>query len=249
MKITLITVAFNSEATIRETFESVQHQNQDGFELEYILVDGGSTDETIFIANQYNNILTRVISEPDDGIYDAMNKGLGCATGQIVGFLNSDDTFATRTVLKEVIDTFNSDLSPQVVYGDVNYIDAQGEIKRRWRSGSQRDFVSGWHPAHPAFYARRHLFEKHGGFNCSYRIAADFDLMLRFLDVARALAVYNANVMIDMKIGGESNRSLKNIIDGNREIRASFVEHGLIPQPAYTIRRLIRKILQRFLPY
>ena len=245
MRISLITVAFNSEATIRETVESVRSQKTEGLELEYILIDGGSSDTTVSIAREYNDIFSKVISEKDDGIYHAMNKGISLSSGEIIGFLNSDDCFATDNILVQVVESFKSSPTTNVVYGDINYVDGTGGILRKWRSGPQRSFGSGWHPPHPAFYARKSMFVDHGGFDTRYKIAADFDLMLRFLEVHQATTSYLAEVFVHMKVGGESNRTLKNILGGNREIKASFVKNGVRKQKAYTLRRWVRKFIQR----
>ena len=137
----------------------------------------------------------------------------------------------------------NKDLD--IVYGDIDYVDNQGNIKRRWRSEERRDFAIGWHPAHPGFYAKRNLFIEYGGFDERLKIAADFDLMLRFLEVANTKASYLEKVCVNMKLGGESNRSIKNIIKGNKEIISSFAKYKIIPQRFYTLRRWIGKLRQK----
>ena len=136
-KITLITVSYNSEETIRETFESVRDQEIDGFDLEYIHVDGLSKDSTMDISMEFDDIITHRVSEPDSGIYNAMNKGIGMATGDVIGFLNSDDTFAKNDVLKSIANHFLEDTQLDVVFGDINYVNQGGVIRRKWKTGKR----------------------------------------------------------------------------------------------------------------
>lgn len=244
MKISLITVSFNSEATIRETLESVKLQENNGCELEYIIVDGGSTDSTLKIVNEYSEIINVLISEPDKGIYNAMNKGIQISTGDILGFLNSDDTYAYNNVLSDITNLFLSNKNLDLIYGDVDYVDPHGTVKREWRCGKQKSFMKGWHPAHPTFYIRKSLLTKHGGFDEDFKIASDFDLMLRYMEVLHCKGYYLNKVLVKMKLGGESNRSFKNIIKGNKEILLSFKKYKLKPRPFYTLFRWISKLLQ-----
>lgn len=244
MKVSIITVSFNSEKTIEETFESVRLQNSDGFTLEYIHVDGLSSDSTMKISCDYDDIINLRISEKDLGIYDAMNKGIKLATGDIIGFLNSDDTFSKNDSLSKVVRCFTEDKSLDIVYGDVDYVDSNGAVSRKWRTGGQKAFSKGWHPAHPGFYARNELFQKYGGFDEKLSIAADFDLMLRFIEVANSNSKYLDSVIVNMKLGGESNRNIKNIRAGNQQIIQSFKKYSITPQLLYTVRRFIRKAKQ-----
>lgn len=244
MKISLITVSYNSQETIRDTFESVRAQKMKGFDLEYIHVDGLSNDQTVEISREYDDVLSLRISEKDSGIYNAMNKGIELATGDVIGFLNSDDTFIDSDVLQQVANLFLAEDDLDIVFGDINYVDDKGGVKRKWRTGEQRSFANGWHPAHPGFYAKKHLFSAHGGFDEDLYITADFDLMLRFMEVARGSAKYLDKVLVDMKLGGESNRSFKNIQAGNNQIIRSFEKYSIKPQVFYTYRRWIRKVLQ-----
>ena len=244
MKLSLITVSYNSEETIESTFNSVKMQKKKGFDFEYILVDGGSTDRTMAISEEYKEILSLAVSEPDEGLYNAMNKGIKLASGDVIGFLNSDDTLHDESTLADIMTLFQRIQEASVVFGNLNYVDSRGNITRRWRTGEQKSFASGWHPAHPAFYANKRLFDVHGGFDENLSIAADFDLMLRFLDVANARASYLDKVFVDMKLGGESNRSLRNIRLGNEQIIRSFRKYSIQPQIFYTYRRWVRKIFQ-----
>lgn len=245
MKISLITVSYNSQNTIRETFDSVKSQKIKDFELEYIHVDGLSNDETMKISYDYDDIISIRISEKDTGIYNAMNKGVTLSSGDVIGFLNSDDTFADNDVLSSIADLFNDKSKPDIVYGDIDYVDSSNKVKRKWRTGEQNSFSKGWHPAHPAFYAKKTYFDEFGGFDEQLKIAADFDLMLRFLEVANSHAIYLKKVCVKMKLGGESNRSFLNIFEGNRQILRSFNKYSIKPQWAYTSRRWVRKLLQK----
>lgn len=247
MKVSIITVSYNSEETIRETFESVRSQNLDGFTLEYIHIDGLSIDSTMEISRGYCDIIDVRISEEDLGIYNAMNKGINLATGDIIGFLNSDDTFSQSDSLQKVVRCFKEDKTLDIVYGDIDYVDSLGLVKRKWRTGAQKPFSEGWHPAHPGFFARNKLFQQYGGFDEKLFIAADFDLMLRFIEVANSNSKYLDGVLVNMKLGGESNRSIKNILEGNQQIIKSFNKYSISPQFFYTGRRLIRKLLQSWI--
>jgi glycosyltransferase involved in cell wall biosynthesis len=245
MKISLITVSYNSEETIRETFESVRGQKIEGFELEYIHVDGLSNDATMEISQEFNDIITTRISEKDSGIYNAMNKGIQMASGDVIGFLNSDDTFTSHDVLHSISNLFNSDEGVGIVYTDIDYVDSLGQIKRKWRTGQRKSFSKGWHPAHPGFYAKKRIFDLHGDFDETLRIAADFDLMLRFIEIAKTKTNYLNKVCVNMKLGGESNRSFKNIRLGNKQIIQSFKKYSIKPRFGYTYLRWITKLLQK----
>lgn len=246
MKISLITVSYNSEETIRETFESVRGQKIEGFELEYIHVDGLSNDATMEISQEFDDIITKRISEKDSGIYNAMNKGIHLATGDVIGFLNSDDAFYDHDILFLIAQQFLCHSYLDIVYGDINYVDNKGKIKRKWRTGERKSFRTGWHPAHPGFYASINLFQENGGFDEDLRIAADFDLMLRFIDVAQAQSRYIPKVFVSMKLGGESNKSVSNIWESFQNYKTSFAKYGINPKPFYIIHRWYSKLLQSF---
>lgn len=244
MKVSVITVSFNSEATIRDTFDSVRFQKLGGLDLEYIHIDGMSSDATNLISNNYKDIITKQISEPDSGIYNAMNKGIQLATGDIIGFLNSDDIFSDRDVLLTIVEKFQKNDELDIVYGDINYVNSRGKVRRRWKTGRQRSFRSGWHPAHPGFYVRTEVFKKYGVFDEEFTLAADFDLMLRFLEGAKLRSAYCEKVFVNMRLGGATNRSLGNIIKGNTQIIQSFKKNSLKPPLGYTISRWFNKLLQ-----
>ncbi|SFK33178.1 glycosyltransferase family 2 protein [Methylophaga sulfidovorans] len=217
LKISIITVCFNAAETIKSTIESIASQNYPI--IEHIIVDGGSTDGTREIINKSTSV-SKYIFEPDDGIYDAMNKGIKAATGDIVGILNADDFYENENVLSDVAAAFFDPLI-DVVYGDLVYVDKENtdKIIRYWKS---RCFVPGlfqrgWMPAHPTFFVRKHYFDELGYYDTEYKIQSDFELTMRFLEIYRLTSVYLPNIMIKMRIGGASNNSLRNIIKGNIE--------------------------------
>ena len=227
MKLSIITVCFNSAATIRDAVDSVLAQQ--GVDLEFIVIDGQSTDDTVQILKRYGDRITHLVSEPDQGMYDAMNKGVALATGDVVGILNSDDFYADHFVLVEVMAAF-VDESVDCVYGDLDYVAVEDtdRVVRDWRSGPFRPglFARGWHPPHPAFFVRRAVYEAVGGFDLSLRIAADYEFMLRVLHKYRCRVAYLPAVLVKMRIGGASNRSLKNILQANRECYSAWRING-----------------------
>lgn len=243
MNIGLITVSFNSEKTIRDTLESVSKQSVRP--NEYVIIDGSSTDRTLKIIEEYDHIVTKVISEPDNGIYDAMNKGISNINSEIVALLNSDDAYTDDNVLEDVLTGFKSGY--KVVCGGINYINFDGSIDRRWTLKKYPGtFKYGWHPPHPSFFALKKLYDNLGHFNLDYPIAADFDLMFRFIEVDNNLPYLINRALVNMKLGGESNKSFKNIFKGNAEIRKSLNKGSLNVNFMYTLRRLFFKYLQKF---
>jgi len=213
MKISIITVSYNSTNTISHTIESVLNQTYKN--VEYIIVDGGSTDGTTDIIQSFGENFLTYISEPDKGIYDALNKGLRMAKGDVIGFLHADDVFAGTDVLQSIAEVFQT-YNPDSCYGDLAYV-KKGNIEkaiRLWRPGKYKEakMKSGWMPPHPTFYLKRSLYEKFGGFNLDYKISSDYDLLLRLLGKKKISTFYLPILMVKMRVGGTSNRSLKNII-------------------------------------
>ena len=218
MKISLISISFNSENTISKTFQSVKNQSFNNYE--YLLIDGASIDGTLNIAKNQDHIL-KIISEPDKGIYDALNKGIKNSTGEIIGFLNSDDTFYDENSLKYIADAFDKDTD--CVFGNLIYTDKNENIKRVWKGSAFKKgaFKKGWMPAHPTFYCRRSVYEKLGLYDDSFKIAGDFELMLRFLEKHNIRSKYIPRTLVNMKVGGASNNGLKSKLDIlNEEFRA-----------------------------
>jgi glycosyltransferase involved in cell wall biosynthesis len=238
----LVTVCFNSESTIRETLDSVRNQIMKPDE--YIIIDGGSKDATLEIIKEYSDIVTKIVSEPDEGIYDAMNKGVKLAKADIIGLLNSDDTYIDAYVLHRVKSCFLREVS--IFCGGVNYVDSAGKIRREWQLETENiNIQQGWHPPHPAFFATKRLYDELGHYDLNYPIAADFDLMIRFILSNSSRTVLYRYPIVDMKLGGESNASFKNILKGNKEIRQSLRSNGLKGGYIYTLRRLLSKLKQK----
>ena len=233
MRISIVTVSFNSAATIADTLRSVAGQT--GVAVEHIVVDGGSTDGTKAVIAREGAHLARWISEPDRGIYDAMNKGIGLATGDVVGFLNSDDFYPSSDVLSQVAATF-ADPAVDACHGDLCYVRREDPtaIVRYWRSSPHvpGSFTRGWVPPHPTFFVRRECYQRLGGFDLAYRIAADFELMARFLEVGHLRSVYIPRVLVTMRLGGTTNRSLRNVVAQNREIWRAMQSHRMTPSLA-----------------
>jgi len=210
LKISLITISFNSKESITETFQSIK--NQSFKDYEYLLIDGESKDGTLTIANKQDHIY-KIVSEPDKGIYDALNKGIKNSTGEIIGFLNSDDTFYDENSLKYISDAF--DKNTDCVFGDLIYTDINENIKRVWKGSAFKKgaFKKGWMPAHPTFYCRRSVYEKLGLYDDRFKIAGDFELMLRFLEKHKIRSKYIPKTLVNMKVGGASNNGLKSKLD------------------------------------
>ena len=204
--ISLITISYNSENSISSTFHSIKNQSFKDYEC--LLIDGGSIDGTLAIANKQDHI-SKIVSEPDKGIYDALNKGIKNSTGEILGFLNSDDTFYDENSLQHIVDAF--DKNTDCVFGDIIYTDINENIKRTWKGSAFKKgaFKKGWMPAHPTFYCRRSVYEKLGLYDDSFKIAGDFELMLRFLEKHSIRSKYIPKTLVNMKVGGASNYGLK----------------------------------------
>lgn len=245
MKFSLITPTYNSAATLKDTLESIKAQKE--VDLEYIIVDGASKDETAEIVQGYREHIAHFISEPDKGIYDAMNKGVKLATGDVIGILNSDDFYAHGRTLADVCAAF-SESHADAVYGNLQYVDFNNiaKVVRHWHSGSYRraNFLYGWMPPHPAFFVRRELYEKHGLYDTSFRTSADYELMLRFLYKHHATAHYLPQVLVKMRTGGISNSSLRHRLYANKEDRRAWSKNGLKPYFYTTLLKPLRKVGQ-----
>lgn len=250
MKVSIITIAYNSAETIEATIQSVLAQ--DYADIEYIVIDGASTDQTMEIVNRYKSQIAKVVSEPDKGIYDAMNKGVKQATGDIIGILNSDDFYADKHVISDVVKTFGASPSAEALYADLVYVDRKmpERVVRYWKAGAynRTRFRTGWMPPHPTFFVRRKRYEAHGLYCLELRSAADYELMLRFLYKHEIECTYLSRVITHMRVGGESNVSLKNRIRANKEDRKAWVMNGLKPawftltlKPISKIGQFIRK--------
>lgn len=217
-KISIITAAFNSADTIADTILSIKTQSYEHFE--HIVVDGLSTDRTLAIVKEFADKRTIAQSEKDRGIYDALNKGIIRSTGDIIGFLNADDIYANDEVLGNIARMFD-DQAIQAVYGDLVYVGKSNpkKIIRYWQAGNYtlEKLKSGWMPPHPTFYVRRSIYDRLGLFDTSFHIAADYDCMLRFFSEGNINCRYIPEVLVKMRIGGASNRSLINILRKSAE--------------------------------
>ena len=248
LKITIITVCYNSEKTIKTTLDSVANQTFE--KIEHIIIDGKSTDQTISIVKKYPHV-KKIISESDKGIYDAMNKGIKIATGDIIGFLNSDDFFANDNVLSRVASTFINNPNLQGCYADLIYTDKKDISKsiRYWKSSNFVSglFSKGWCPPHTTFFVKRSIYEKFGNFNLSYNIASDVELMMRFLEIEKIQVCYLPEVWIKMRIGGTTNKNLKNILKQNIEVLNALKSHNLATNIfVFFIYKIISRSLQFF---
>ncbi len=247
MKISVITATFNSEKSLEATIESFKSQTYPNKEL--VIVDAGSTDKTTDIIHSHEKDIAKWVSEPDQGIYDALNKGIGMADGEIIGFLHSGDRFPNSEVLEKIAGQFNNS-SIQAVYGDLRYIHPKKpeNVIRYWQSGKfTPDLLNkGWMPPHPSLYLKREVYVKHGLFNLNFRIASDYDLMLRVLKDTSIEVAYLPEIIVDMETGGISNGKLINII---RKSYEDFIalRNNRIPFALWVLtRKNFRKIPQFF---
>jgi glycosyltransferase len=245
MKISLITSVYNNQETIAEAIGSVLSQTYPN--IEYIIIDGGSTDGTVNIVRSYQDQLAAFVSEPDRGIYDGLNKGIRLATGDVIGFLHSDDLYQDNKVIAKVAQAF-TDNPVDSVYGDLTYIDKNDPTKiiRYWQSGlfSLKKLRYGWMPPHPTFFVKRDIYERYGTFDTSFKIAADYDLILRFLGKNRISTYYIPSVLIKMRVGGESNKNWKNILRKSTEDLQAMKNNGIGSVLSLLIKNLSK--LQQF---
>ncbi len=248
LKVSIITVCYNSEKYIEFAIQSVL--NQDYKNIEYIIIDGNSKDKTLEIVKSYQNRISKIVSEKDKGIYDAMNKGIMAATGDIIGILNSDDIYLNNNVISNVVNVFNSNKT-QSIFADIMYVERENtdNVIRYWKSNSYKQgaFRKGWHPAHPTFFVRKEVYDKYGIFNLEFPLAADFELMLRFLERYQISSIYLPNPLIKMRLGGATNKNIKNIINQNLECYKAFKINNIKVSPFYALYRLVPKLKQFFI--
>ena len=245
MKISIITVCYNSEETISDTIQSVL--SQDYKDVEYIIVDGKSTDRTLEIIQSIKSRI-KLISEKDRGIYDAMNKGINIASGDVIGILNADDVYKNSQVLTAVMDAFKANVS--IVYGDIEYVkyDDLSKVVRKWKAGVFRSgkFKWGWMPPHPGFFVKKSCYESFGLFNLNLSTSADYELMLRMLEVHHLSCNYIPETITSMRVGGASNSSLKNRLIANRNDKKAWTIHPINPFWFTFILKPLRKLPQFF---
>jgi glycosyltransferase involved in cell wall biosynthesis len=251
MKVSVITAVFSNKAFVKNAIESVLAQKN--VEIEYIVVDGGSKDGTVEIVKSYGTRIHKFISEPDEGVYFALNKGISLASGDVIALLHSDDFYAHSFVLSQVVEAFEQ-TQCDAVYSNLYYVKSSNtnKIIRLWDSGDYKknDFYKGWMPPHPAFFAKRSVYEQFGSFNTLLKSAADYELMLRLIFKNQIQLEYIPKFFVKMRTGGASNRSLLNRIKANMEDRKAWYINGLEPK-WYTLmsKPLIKLFQYRFFSY
>ncbi len=248
MKVSVITVVFNAVDTIEDTIKSVIDQDHE--DIEHIIIDGGSTDGTMDVVDHYRDKLAVIVSEPDNGIYDAMNKGIDFAAGAVVGILNSDDWYENNSVISRVVAAFENDIVLDAVYGDIVFVtkDKPHVPVRYWESQPYREglFEKGWMPAHPSFFVKRDCYSRFGKFDLDLKIQSDFDLTMRFMLVNKIKTQYLPGVMVIMRMGGVTNNRISNVIKGNLEAYSACKKNGLSVTPLFMFRKVLSRIPQFF---
>ncbi|MBL0126153.1 MAG: glycosyltransferase [Flavobacteriales bacterium] len=247
MKVTLITVCRNVASVIAETLDSILAQTHPDIEL--IVIDGASTDGTVEILERYRPKLGALVSEPDKGIYDAMNKGLRLATGDVIGFVNAGDLLMTPEVIAHIANAFQR-AHVEAVYGDIIMVDAHDihKVHRTWLSGTyhRANFQKGWMPPHVGTFIKRSVYDRFGHFNTDLRIGADYEILLRFLFKHAIPTLHVREVLVRFRLGGMSNGNVKQILQANREVRRSWKLNGLQAPPLLITRKLWSKVMQFF---
>ncbi len=243
MKVSIITATYNSAATIADSIRSVKQQSYQN--IEHIIVDAVSEDDTLSIVHEMHH--GTVVSEKDKGIYDAMNKGITLANGEIIGILNSDDYYADDSIIEKVVRLFEA-TDCDAVYGDLLYVDSDdtAKIKRKWIAGkhSKRSFLFGWMPPHPTFFVKKNIYNKHGVFNLQLGSAADYELMLRMIYKQGIKVSYLNEVIVKMRTGGVSNKNLQNRLLANKNDKKAWMINDLKPYWFTIILKPMRKIVQ-----
>jgi glycosyltransferase involved in cell wall biosynthesis len=245
LKVSIITVVFNGASTLASCIDSVLAQ--DYADIEYIVVDGKSQDNTVDVIKSYGDKIQKFISEPDKGIYDAMNKGLAMATGDIVGILNADDFYASRSVITDIVNAMMSTGSDGA-YGDLQYVASTDidKVTRNWKSGAYKpgSFLTGWMPPHPTFFLKRKMYEENGNFRLDLGSAADYELMLRMIHKFGSKLAYVPKVLVKMRAGGVSNSNVANRLAANQNDRRAWKINDLRPR-FYTLwLKPLRKVVQ-----
>lgn len=244
MKISIITVCFNSEQTIKNTLESLFLQSYNN--IEYILIDGASTDNTMKIVSGYKDKFNYIISESDKGMYDALNKGIKLSSGDIIGILNSDDEFNDNNLLEIISDRFKMNNKLDAIIGDVAFINKNKKVVRYYSASKWNPFLFkfGYMPPHPSFYCKRNLFKEYGYYNTDFKIAGDFELLLRFIYVYNINYEYIKYTFVNMKLGGLSTSGLDSLIQINKEILYAFKINNLKTNYFYLYSRYLKKSFQ-----
>ena len=245
LKVSIITACYNRQDTVEDTIKSVI--SQDYTNIEYIVIDGKSSDKTLDIIKKYSNKITKIVSEKDEGMYYALNKGIQFATGDIIGFLHADDFYPDNTVISKIVEIF-TEKKVDSIYSDLQYVDPlnKDKIFRNWKSEKYKEgmFLKGWMPPHPTFFAKKSCYEKYGIFNTTFKSAADYELMLRFIHKYKISTAYIPEVLVKLRTGGKSNVTLLNRIKANKEDRMAWQINNLKPH-FYTLSfKPLSKIFQ-----
>jgi len=245
MKVSIITICYNAVDHIDSTLRSVVIQEHK--DIEHIVIDGGSTDGSLDKIKRYEDVIVHFVSEKDDGIYDAMNKGLALATGDIVGFVNAGDMIARYDVVSAIVREFEKG-EQDAIYGDAVMVDPDDitQVKRFWKGGDyeKEKFKSGWMPPHLGTYIRRTIYDKFGNFTTKLQVAADYELLLRFMYKHDIRVRYVTRVLVRFRLGGASNASLKHIWKANKEVYQAWKMNGLIVSPTIMVQKPLRKVGQ-----
>jgi len=246
--VSIITPVLNSKETIEFTIKSILGQTYKN--IEYIVIDGRSTDGTLDIINKYRDRIAKSISEPDRGMFDGMEKGIKLATGDIIGILNSDDVYTSNNVIKTVVKTLE-EKRVDCCWGDLVFVDRNeiDKIIRYWKSSEymKGKFKKGWMPPHPTFFVKKWVYEKCGGFNLDLPISADYELMLRFLEKFKIKSCYIPQILVKMRMGGKGNKNFLNKIKGNIECYRAWEINGLKANPLIIFLKPLLKISQFFI--
>lgn len=228
MRISVITAVYNSEKTVAQAVRSVANQGYS--DVEHVIVEGASMDSSLDVIRREQNERVNLVSEPDTGIYDALNKGIARATGDVIGLVHSDDYLADEQVLSRVARVF-ADSSVEAAYGDLDYVsnDSTGRVIRHWSPGAFRPakLKRGWMPPHPTLYLRRSVFDRIGIYDDSYGIAADYDFILRYFGQTTAVPAYIPHVLVKMRVGGVSNQNLARVWEKMTEDYRALKHNGV----------------------
>lgn len=245
MKVSIITVCYNAESTIEFALQSVLNQHYK--DIEYIVIDGASSDMTLSIIKKYEGKIAKIVSEKDNGMYYALNKGIELATGDVVGLLHADDFYASNKIISRIVTEFQSK-NIDAVYGDLQYVFKEdiNKVFRNWNSNPYNPslFLKGWMPPHPTFFVKRKCYKDFGKFNTTFSISADYELMLRFLYKHNIKATYIPEVIVKMRVGGVSNISIQNRIKANMEDRRAWKINGLKPNVLTLFLKPLSKLRQ-----
>ena len=248
MKVSIITAVYNRSDTVSNAIESVLSQTYT--DIEYIVVDGMSNDGTDRVVSQYSDRIFHVVREKDRGIYDALNKGIRLASGEVIGFLHADDFLFDCNVVSRIVQEFRRESRLTGVYGDLDYVDSKdpSKLARRWISGGYdvRKFRYGWMPPHPTVYLRKACYDAHGVFREDLGSAADYELMPRMLFFAKIPMAYIPETLVCMRTGGASNASLLNRLKANRQDARAWIVNGTRPPLGLRILKPLRKLSQYF---